>query len=260
MKTLKNFLTILMVTPLIFACSDEDSARGTTTLNISLIDAPGDYQEVNVDIQSVEINMEGSDSTSGWETLDLLEPGIYNLLDFTNGNDTLLVSQEVEVGKISQIRLILGNDNTVKVDDVVHDLKTPSGQQSGLKLKVNADLTAGITYSMVLDFDAARSVVKAGNSGNYNLKPVIRVLTEAVDGGVMGVVAPDTISAAVYAISGDDTVGTMTADDGAFKILGLAAGTYDIVAAPEDSIDAVTLMDVPVSLGVITDVDTIFVQ
>jgi len=260
MKILKKACLVLCLVPLFFSCSDEESARGTATLKISLIDAPGDYQQVNVDIQSVEINMEGEDSVSGWQTLDLLEPGIYNLLDFTNGNDTLLVSQELEIGRISQIRLILGNNNTVMEDSVIHDLKTPSAQQSGLKLKVNADLTRGITYSMVLDFDAARSVVKAGNSGKYNLKPVIRVLTEAVDGGIMGVVSPDSLSSAVYAILNEDTVGTMTTEDGAFKILGLAGGTYDVVVAPEDSINPVTIMDVPVSLGTITELDTIFVQ
>jgi hypothetical protein len=32
---------------------------------------------------------------------------------------------------------------------------------------------------ILLDFDVARSVVKAGNSGNYNLHPVINVSTEA---------------------------------------------------------------------------------
>ena len=140
--------TVLISAVLFYSCSD-DNERGTTRFRVSLTDSPGDYQQVNVDIQSVEIHRSGDDTLSGWETLNLLEPGVYNLLDFTNGKDTLLISEELEVGKISQIRLILGNENTVMIDSMIQDLKTPSGQQSGLKLKVNADLTANITYSII---------------------------------------------------------------------------------------------------------------
>ena len=60
-------------------------------------------------------------------------------------------------------------------------LTTPSAQHSGLKLNVHAELTEGITYKILLDFDAARSIVKTG-SGAYNLKPVIRTITEATSG------------------------------------------------------------------------------
>ena len=56
-------------------------------------------------------------------------------------------------------------------------LTTPSAQQSGLKLNAKPfDVAEGQTVELVLDFDAARSVVRAGNSGKYLLKPVITVI------------------------------------------------------------------------------------
>ena len=39
-------------------------------------------------------------------------PGIYNLLDFTNGKDTLIADAELSGGSNSQIRLILGDNNS----------------------------------------------------------------------------------------------------------------------------------------------------
>jgi len=69
-------------------------------------------------------------------------------------------------------------------------LDTPSAQQSGLKQKHGFDVEANTEADLVLDFDACRSIVKAGNSGNsgkYNLKPVITVmplLTESIVGAV----------------------------------------------------------------------------
>ena len=41
-------------------------------------------------------------------------------------------------------------------------LTTPSAQHSRLKLNVHAELKEGITYKMLLDFDAAPSIVKTG--------------------------------------------------------------------------------------------------
>ncbi len=46
--------------------------------------------------------------------------GIYNLLEFVNGQDTLIVDEDIPSGYISQIRLVLGENNTVMVDSVVH--------------------------------------------------------------------------------------------------------------------------------------------
>jgi hypothetical protein len=46
--------------------------------------------------------------------------------------------------------------------------------------KVNQTLVAGVTYDFLLDFDVENSVVvQAGNSGNFNLHPVVRVSTKA---------------------------------------------------------------------------------
>ena len=56
-------------------------------------------------------------------------------------------------------------------------LDTPSGQQSGLKMNVNLTVEPDKVADFVLDFDACKSVGHArGNSGRYNLKPVIAVI------------------------------------------------------------------------------------
>ena len=161
-------------------------------------------------------------------------------------------------GKISQVRLKLGDQNSVKIDGETHELKTPSGQQSGLKLKIDATLTEGISYSVLLDFDAARSVVKAGNSGNFNLKPVIRVITAAVDGAIKGNVNPAAASPAVFAIIGEDTLGTSFANEnGNFMILGLDAVTYNVSFAPQSEYAEKTIENVEVAIGNVTDLGTV---
>jgi hypothetical protein len=61
------------------------------------------------------------------------------------------------------------------VDGVSYPLSTPSAEQSGLKLQVNATLEAGVVYTILLDFDANKSIVVTGNN-TYKLKPVVSII------------------------------------------------------------------------------------
>ena len=146
-------------------------------IEVWLTDAPGDYQEVNIEVIGVEVHSDEGGQAEGWKTLSVT-PGVYNLLELTNGLDTLLGTVELPAGNISQLRLKLGSENSLKIDDETHPLSTPSGQQSGLKIQIHENLVEGITYKILLDFDVARSIVTKGNT-SYSLKPVIRSITQA---------------------------------------------------------------------------------
>lgn len=243
------------------SCDSDTDATGTSQLQVRMTDAPGDYEEVNVEVVSVQVHTEDTDSEEGWTTLDEINPGIYNLLDFANGKDTLLASATLPSGKISQIRLILGDENTVKLKNgEVIDLKTPSGQTSGVKLSVNANLEPDVTYVMLLDFDAARSVVPKGNGG-YNLKPVIRVLSQAVAGGIRGNVTPAEYKPGIYVISAEnDTIGGFANDNGDFLIKGVPAGNYTVKFYTEGDAHNKTLENVTVAQDAIKDLGTVVLE
>jgi hypothetical protein len=250
---MKKFLVvglISLIMVLIFGCeSEQKNAR----LEVWLTDAPGDYQEVNVEIIGVEVHAESGETNSGWKELDV-KGGVYDLLKLTNGLDTLLGVIELPPGKISQVRLKLGEGNTIKVGNEVTDLNVPSGQQSGLKLQVHSTLTEGITYRILLDFDVARSVVHRGND-TYSLKPVIRTITEAQDGAIRGRAIPVEATPAIYAIAGTDTVATTYADDsGNFLLRGLNSGSYSVVFLPNSAYDTLTRENVSVAIGNVTDI------
>lgn len=238
------------------ACSDDD--RGNARIEVRLTDAPGDYEKVNIDIQAVEVHSSEGEQSSGWTSLTV-NKGVYNLIDLTNGLDTLLAEAELPAGKISQIRLILGSDNSVQIDGNEIHLTTPSGSQSGLKLNVQTELTEGITYKILLDFDAARSIVKRGN-GDYNLKPVIRAITEATSGAIKGAIDPAAALPAVFAIVSSDTVASTFADEaGNFLLRGVPAGTYTVSFDPKEGYTPQAKEGVSVSIGAVTDLGTVTV-
>ena len=248
---MKRIAGFLLLSIFWLACSEDNQ---TAKLEVRLTDAPGDYEEVNIDIQSVEIN--SSDGNSGWTTLDV-ESGVYNILELTNGLDTLLATAELPAGQISQIRLILGNNNSVKVNGETKPLSTPSAQQSGLKLNLNATLVEGITYTITLDFDAARSIVAKGN-GTYSLKPVIRAIETSTSGAIKGIVTPLEAAPAVFAIVGTDTVATAYTDDaGKFILRSLPAGSYTVSFDPKTGYIPQQKENVSVTLGNVTDLGSV---
>lgn len=245
---------------ILVSCSDQDKAMdGNASLSVSLIDAPADYDEVWVEVLAVEVQPKGSDETdeSAWMSIENeSEDKRIDLLTLTGGNALKLGTREIPAGYISQIRLILGADNFIMQDGVRIDLTTPSAQQSGLKLQLNQELLAGIQYDFILDFDAAQSIVKAGNSGKYILKPVLRVVAEG-SASIKGNVMPLEASSTVYGIKDGDTLATYTDDKGDFILKGLELGEYRVEIHPIAPHLGDTLLNVPTVLGEVTQLDPV---
>ena len=256
-KTLFALLLLAVSSVLFYACQKDNSASaGKAKLQVYLTDGPGNYEEVVIDVQDININYT-TDSTEGWQSLSNLKAGAYDVLKLVNGHDTLLGDADLNSGKIEQIRLILGPNNYVKVDGQTFPLQTPSAQQSGLKLNIHQDVNAGITYKLLLDFDAARSIVKTGN-GKYILKPVIHSSLEALGGSIRGYVLPNTFNTAVFAIQGTDTVTSTYTSNGSYILKGLNAGTYTLGFAPGDTTyKSQNVTSVAVTTNTVTTVDTV---
>ncbi len=175
---MKNKLLLLSAFVIIIglvSCSKNDDA-GTTRLNVRLTDAPIDLDSVFVDIQQVRVktgvNPADSLSEAGWVDLQTTA-GIYDLLSYQNGIDTLLATGMVPTGYVKEIRFILGpNNRVVDTFGVTKPLTIPSGSESGLKIKINRELNATLN-NLIIDFDAALSIKKEVDG--YKLRPVLKV-------------------------------------------------------------------------------------
>jgi len=237
-------------------CSSDESR---CNLEVRLTDAPGDYEEVNIDIQDVQIHRAEGTQTSGWVSLNVA-PGVINVLTLTNGLDKILGSASLPSGRISQIRLVLGSNNTIRVGGLLHPLKTPSAKQSGLKIKLSTQMTPGGSYLITLDFDAARSIQEDG-SGGYVLRPVLRALINTVDGDIGGNVTPVEALPAVFVLSGADTVATAYADSlGLFLIRAIPAGTYTVTFDSKGAFATKVVEDVTVTTGNTTNMGEVLIN
>jgi len=229
----------------------KDKATDKAHLSVKMTDAPANYDAVMIDVQGVEVTGNGGNAV-----LLNATAGIYNLLELSNGINTLIATGDLNAGAVSQIRLILGTNNTVKVDGVVYPLSTPSAMQSGLKLQVDQTFEAGVSYSILLDFDANQSIVKQGNN-DYQLKPVIRTIDTAISGSLKGSITPIGAIATISATSNGLTYTSVSNASGLFLIAGLPAGTYEITITPILPLLPVTITAKTVTVGASTDLGII---
>ena len=186
------------------ACGGGGSSASTGTLQLAMTDSPGcGYDHVWVTVTKIRVHKSGTatDADSGWQEVIVPSVRKIDLLSLTNGALQELGSLPLPAGRYEQVRLVL-SDATLANSLVLSgtnneiEVRTPSGQQSGYKLQAHFDVTGNQVADMVLDFDACKSIVRAGNSGNYNLKPVVAVtkrLTTQIEGYVDPAIAANVV-------------------------------------------------------------------
>lgn len=264
-RKITTMLVAVFALTMFYSCSEDDSdgEDGMATLKVSMTDAPGDYKSVWVDVEDVMIKSDDSDGEEGWVSLDGVETGRYDLLSLTGGVTQLLATAEVEPGMLGQIRLVLGTDNAVVLNGTTEEipLSTPSAQQSGLKLQVNQELEAGEDYEFLLDFDVDQSIVLTG-SGQYILKPVIRLAAVEGSATVSGDVQPSTFQSQVKLQNAANTITAYTGTDGKFSLNGVPAGTYTFSVTPDatSGYDIWVENNVVITSGEEKDMETIFLE
>ncbi|MEK7344528.1 MAG: DUF4382 domain-containing protein [Pseudomonadota bacterium] len=255
----------LLVTGLV-ACGGGGGGPSSGTLKLAMTDAPAcGYDHVYVTVNKIRVHQSANaDGTEAdWSELSIPAQRI-DLLSLTNGVLQELGSLPLPAGTYQQVRLVLA-DNPANpsqanplanalvlsgtTDEIV--LRTPSGQQSGFKLQAHFAVQSGQIADMVLDFNACRSIVKAGSSGNYNLKPVVAViprLTTAIEGYV------DTSIAAQVVVSTRDSNNNLRATvpnplTGKFTLAYLPENTNYTVVVAGQNLTTAAVTHVPVSLA-----------
>ncbi|HNE72074.1 MAG TPA: DUF4382 domain-containing protein [Giesbergeria sp.] len=241
-----------------------DSAAGSGTLRLALTDAPScGYDAVHVTVAKVRVHQSSSagDADAGWSEVVLNPARRVDLLSLTNGVLMELGQIPLPTGKYTQMRLVLADNSATQplANSVLPTggsevaLKTPSGQQSGVKTNINIDIAENKMADFVLDFDACKSVVQAGASGQYLLKPVVTVIPRYVS-GVQGYMDP-ALGAGVTRVSlqlnGTVVKATVPDSTGKFLLQPVAPGNYTLVMAAPGRTSAV-VTGVPVAAETVT--------
>ena len=243
------------------------NAATSGTLALSLTDAPAcGYDEVNITVQKVRVHQSSTanDADAGWSEVVLNPARKINLLNLTNGVLLNLGQTPLPTGRYTQLRMILAdNTGNTLANSVVPTgsssevaLKTPSGQQSGVKANINIDIAENKLADFVLDFDACKSVVTAGNSGQFLLKPVVSVIPRYISAVAGFVDASLANGSTAVSLQQGGVVIKATAPDstGKFLLQPVGAGSYSLVLTAPGRTTAV-ITNVAVGTDTVTTVN-----
>jgi hypothetical protein len=280
MRTAAVLLTSLA---LLSGCGGGDGGSSTGTLNLSITDQPTcGYDHVFITVEKVRVHQsrDAVDGDEGWQEIPIIDaPKRIDLLKLTNGVLEPLGQTVLPAGTYTQMRLVLASNSTTSMANSVvlsdskneEELKTPSGQQSGVKMNVNITVEPDKVADFVIDFDACKSVVKAGASGQYLLKPVISVIPVVTEAGqrIIGYLDPTTLGAetlvsaqmmtqngVVVIKSTPPATGTeFGLIEGQFVLYPVPPGTYNLVVTSSGRATAV-MTGVPVVTTAYTHVNS----
>lgn len=184
----KLFVLALLGLPLLIlsACGGGDGASSNTgTISVGITDDNGMYNAVVLTI--LEVGVVASDDETAYYNLSVITvlPTKVDVLDFANEYYFQLSDIEVPLpeggGEVcfNQIRLVLAAEgdpickgdfcNYVITADGTYEMKTPSGQQSGVKILAPSDFCVSegqTTVQVLIDFDPAKAIVHQEKNKN----------------------------------------------------------------------------------------------
>lgn len=246
---------------LFYGCDRIESGNGRASFYLT--DGPLEAEnvsEVVISISKVEVF-----GPEGWTTVKEYEsPEAINLLELQGGETFFLDERELVSGLYDQIRLGLSSsvatDSEIPAhyikfnDDSIEEITVPSGAQTGYKVVGDFTIPDGGVTSIIIDFDVRKSVVKAGNSGQFILKPTLRLIEDANVGSIKGTVTGEVDGElVVYAYNDgeydesemepnadglvfENAVTSANVDaDGNYNLAFLPSGNYDIIIASFDA-------------------------
>ncbi|MCS4433744.1 DUF4382 domain-containing protein [Aquiflexum gelatinilyticum] len=240
-----------------------DGERSTALVNVFVIDAPGDFEEVWVEILGVEVK------TTGTRGQDNANPIFFenvqsnkqvNLSSLILDKQFLVGRGELLVGAITELTLKLGTNHYVVIDGARIPLVIENIENQNPSLTVNYPLDPGISYDIFIDFEVFRSITASPNPANgFVLKPKLRSFTRVDTGEIAGSILPLKENAVVYAIQGQDTVSSTAIElsTGKFKLRGIL-GNHTVSIIPFNSaFQSETITNVRVESRKITQINEI---
>jgi hypothetical protein len=288
MKWLATFCSLALIV-FFAACTKNNSGsssnipQGQSKMSIYLSDGPTSFYKVLIDIKQVAVLIDTANTQNApddpnewepgycghgrgpgnrsliWDTLSII-PGTYDLLQLRNGVDTLLGSATYPTGKVIDVRITLGTDNTVYTDSTISYPLQIFGFNSPTSFDINVTRENVYTvnnkeFELWLDFNLQRSLILWG--GTYYLKPYVVAYNYIKLSKIQGIVLPPGASPLLEAYNGSDTIYAIPGWDGRYQFSGVNAGTYTISIRGHNGYMDTTLNNIVVDSSSITTVPTI---
>jgi hypothetical protein len=231
---------------------------GKSELKIMMTDDPSIiFDSIFLDIQRVEVKVEDSTGAEHWDTLSI-RAGVYNILRFRNGLDTLLATGYIPNGEVEKIRITLGTRNSVVLNGVTIPL-TNLANQIIIEVHGDVDHLDPNHLRIWLDFDGHGSI--RFHNGKLELRLKIGHFCHSKSGELEGKIKPSAaLPAMVTVVDGTDSLRAVPNHEGEFKIRGIKASTVKVIINPSNGYKDSVMNNIQIRTSSDTDLGKIILH
>ncbi len=220
---------------------------GMGIIEVRVTDAPGNVTAIEVTVSEVEVHKEVAGEGT-WTSLTITGASTFDLIEIRDKKQEL-VTQDIDAARYTQIRMTVEMVEVTYLEDGMSTTKEATIPSGELKFVRPFDVVAGETTTLIIDFDADKSVVFAG-ADKVIFKPVVKLAIEHGEGEeeeeeeeeeeLLGTIAgtvtdssnDEPIKGATVVVEGTELSAT-TDDDGDYEITDVPVGTYTVTASAE---------------------------
>ncbi|WP_179021282.1 DUF4382 domain-containing protein [Winogradskyella forsetii] len=160
LKSLKIIVLSLIILISFSSCSKDDMARDeqNAAITVSLKSDTEQLNTVFLEINDVQIKVkEDGNLPNAWISLNAINTGTHNISNLTNASELLLVEHfEMNPTFIHEIRLVLGDNNSIKINDTSTSLSI--AENASVSNLVKMEFDGNHIYQVVINLDIDGSV------------------------------------------------------------------------------------------------------
>ncbi|SDR70061.1 protein of unknown function [Formosa sp. Hel1_31_208] len=162
--TYKALFYSVLITLTLSSCSKEyetETYSNSALVTIKLTGLPSQFSHVNIEISDIQFQVK-ADATDAdaWISLNTVNMGIHDFCQIIGDRVVTLVDfDEVSLSHIYNLKLILGENNSLINQGLNYDLVMAPELQGATVNLVDKELNSNKIYEFVIEFDIPESII-----------------------------------------------------------------------------------------------------
>jgi hypothetical protein len=162
LQPIKSIFFTLSILVCFSSCTKDDinADSNLSAVSVKLRSSTGELDKVYIEIEDVQLRIKDKDNTSNaWLSLSAINKGTYNACDLREDSELLLVDNlKIGSGYIYEIRLVLGDNNFIDLEDTLHRLDVSNLGNASPSNLLRTELVKDRFYDFVIEIDIDKSV------------------------------------------------------------------------------------------------------
>ena len=162
LQLIKQLFFTLAILACFTSCTKDDlnEDRDFSSVSVKLKSTTGELNKVYLEIEDVQLRVkEDGDLASAWLSLNAINKGTYNAYDLRDDSELQLVDDfQMESTYIYEIRLVLGDNNSIDLDNILYSLDVTNLGNATPSNVVKTELVKNRFYDFIIDIDIDKSI------------------------------------------------------------------------------------------------------